>query len=142
MPSALLLYSSSLQHILSAICHCPKDDLKEQRACVKFCFKLWETASEMLKNEAELLLKTRNHTAALPLQKPVLTATTQYQAIQIVYQGYADLFWNSVTLFIRNLFLQAKRLTKVSSGRFYNTKKGSPPKMPRMMEAQEPASSP
>jgi hypothetical protein len=73
--------------------------MKEQHACVKFCFKFWETASEMQKNEAELLLKTRNHTAALPLQKPVLTTSTQYQVRQIVYQEYADLFWNSMTLF-------------------------------------------
>jgi len=46
-------------------------------------------------------------------------------------------FFNVMTLFIRNLFLHAKQLTEVSSGRFCNTKKVSPPKMPRMMEAQE-----
>jgi hypothetical protein len=96
--------------------------MKEQHAYVKYCFKLWETAAEMQKNEAALLLKTGNHKAALPLQKPGLITSTQYKAIQIVYQEYVDLFWNSMTLLIRNLFLQAKQLTKVSSGRFCNTK--------------------
>jgi hypothetical protein len=47
-----------------------------------------------------------------------------------------------MTLLIRKLFLQAKRLTEVSSGRFCNTKKAIPPKMPRMKEVQEPANSP
>jgi hypothetical protein len=111
--------------------------MKEQHACVKFCFRLWETASEVQKNEAELLLKTRNHTAALTLQETALTTSTQYKATQIVYQEYVDLFWNSMTLLIRNLFLQAKWLTVVSSGRFCNTKKASPPKMPRMIEASQ-----
>jgi len=114
--------------------------MKEQHTCVIFCFKRWETASEMQKKKAELLLKTRNHTAALPVQKPVLTTSTQYKANQNVCQNI--FFFNVMTLFIRNLFLHEKQLTKVSSGRFCNTKKVSPSKMPRMMEAQEPANSP
>ena len=116
--------------------------MKEKYVCVKFCFKLWKTASQMQKNEVGLLLKTRKCTTALPLQKPVLTTSTQYKANQIVYQENVDLFQNMMTLSIRNLFLQVKRLTEVSSGRFCNTKKASPPKMLRMMEAQEPANSP
>jgi len=76
--------------------------MKEQHTCVEFCFRLWKYTSEKHKKKGELLLKTRNHTAALPLQKAVLTTTTQYKANKIVYQEYV---WNVMTPFIRILFL-------------------------------------
>jgi len=66
--------------------------MEEQHTCVKFCFKHWGTAPEMKKKKVELLLKTINHTAALPVQRSVLTTSTQYKANQIVCQEYVDLF--------------------------------------------------
>lgn len=66
--------------------------MKEQHTCVKFCFKHWETPLELQKKKAELLLKTRNHIEALPVQRSVLTTSTQYKANQTECQKYIDLF--------------------------------------------------
>jgi hypothetical protein len=105
--------------MLSAICNFPKADLKEKHTCVKLCFKLRESASEMQEKKPELLLQPRNKRAALPVQKSLVTTPTQNKANQVVYQEYVDLFGSVTALFIGNLFLQAKQLTRITT-RFCN----------------------
>jgi hypothetical protein len=88
--------------MLSAIFNFLKTDFNEQYTCVKLWFELWEAAPEMQQKKPKLPLQPRNQTAAVPVQKPVLTTSTQNKASQVVCQEYVDLFWSITTLLIMN----------------------------------------
>jgi hypothetical protein len=69
----------------------------------------------------DLLLWPRNQTAFLLVVKLVLSMPEERQASWFEHQEQVgDTFLTARELIIRNLFLQAKRLTSITTGRFLN----------------------